>query len=117
LPEQPTIAATARVILLLNPTRNRCFAYRRDLQPDGEATAIEALPGLRLAMEAQMRPANESSLRARARKLGYCIHKSRLRSINEDNLGKFALVKEDSQKVVLGERFDASLEEIAEYLS
>ena len=89
---------------------------RQDLQPDGEATLIEALLGLRIAMEVQMRPANERTLRARARKLGYCIHKSRLRSINEDNFGKYALVKEDSRKVVLGERFDASLEEIAEYL-
>jgi hypothetical protein len=64
-----------------------------------------------------MRPTNESTLRARARKLGYSIHKSRLRSINEDNLGKYALVKKDRNSVVLGERFDASLEEIAEYLS
>jgi hypothetical protein len=64
-----------------------------------------------------MRLTNESTLRARARRLGYSIHKSRLRSISEDNLGKFALVNEDSKNVVLGERFDASLEEIAEYLS
>ena len=64
-----------------------------------------------------MRLTNESVLRARARKLGYSIHKSRLRSINEDNLGKYALVKEDNRSVVLGERFDASLEEIEEYLS
>ena len=59
---------------------------------------------------------NERTLRARARKLGYVIHKSRSRSIHEDNLGGYALVKEDSNLVVLGERFDASLEEIAEYL-
>jgi hypothetical protein len=64
-----------------------------------------------------MHPTNESTLRAHARKLGYSIHKSRLRSINEDNLGKYALVKKDGNSVVLGERFDASLEEIAEYLS
>jgi len=64
-----------------------------------------------------MRLTNESVLRARARKLGYSIHKSRLRSINEDNLGKYALVKEDNRSVVLGERFDASLEDIEEYLS
>ena len=63
-----------------------------------------------------MHRTKESALRARARKLGYTIHKSRLRSINEDNLGKYALVKEDGNSVVLGERFDASLEEIAEYL-
>jgi hypothetical protein len=64
-----------------------------------------------------MRSKMESALRTRARKLGYAIHKSRSRSIHEDNLGKYALVKEDSNYVVLGERFDASLEEIAEYLS
>jgi hypothetical protein len=59
----------------------------------------------------------ERTLRARARKLGCSIHKSRSRSIHEDNLGGYALVKEDSNLVVLGERFDASLEEIAEYLN
>ena len=64
-----------------------------------------------------MRSTKETTLRARARKLGYAIHKSRSRSIHEDNLGKYALVKEDSNHVVLGERFDASLEEIAEYLN
>jgi hypothetical protein len=67
--------------------------------------------------DTRMHLTNESTLRARARKLGYAIHKSRLRSISEDNFGKYALVKEDSKRVVLGERFDASLEEIAEYLS
>ena len=63
-----------------------------------------------------MSSVKEKALRARARKLGYAIHKSRSRSIHEDNLGRYALVKEDSNLVVLGERFDASLEEIAEYL-
>jgi hypothetical protein len=63
-----------------------------------------------------MRSVKESTLRARARKLGYVIHKSRSRSIHADSLGRYALVKEDSSRVVLGERFDASLEEIAEYL-
>jgi len=64
-----------------------------------------------------MRLTTERALRARARKLGYAIRKSRSRSINEDNLGKYALVKEDYSDVVLGERFDATLEEIAEYLN
>ncbi len=63
-----------------------------------------------------MRLSKESALRARARKLGYVIHKSRSRSVHEDNLGKYALVREDSDEVVLGERFDATLEEIADYL-
>ncbi len=60
---------------------------------------------------------SESTLRARARKLGYSIHKSRARTLSEDNFGKYALVKADGKSIVLGERFDASLEEIAEYLS
>ena len=64
-----------------------------------------------------MRLATESTLRVRARKLGYAIRKSRSRSIHEDNLGQYALVKESNNEVVLGERFDASLEEIAEYLN
>jgi hypothetical protein len=64
-----------------------------------------------------MRLTKENALRARARKLGYAIRKSRSRSIHEDNLGQYALVKEDSNDVVLGERFDASLEEIAAYLN
>ena len=40
---------------------------------------------------------NESALRAR--KLGYSIDKSRLRSIKEDNLSKYPLVKEDNNSV------------------
>jgi len=93
------------------------LACWQGLRPGREATFIGALPGLHLASEAFMPLTNESILRARARKLGYSIHKSRSRTINEDNLGKYALVKEDNYSVVLGERFDASLEEIAEYLS
>jgi hypothetical protein len=76
-----------------------------------------AANNIRLAKEVEMRPTNESTLRSRARKLGYSIHKSRLRSIDEDNLGKYALVRKDGNSVVLGERFDASLDDIAEYLS
>jgi hypothetical protein len=56
-------------------------------------------------------------VRARTRKLGYPVHKLRSRSIHEANLGKCALVNEDSDYVVLGARFDVSIEEIAEYLS
>ena len=64
-----------------------------------------------------MHLATESTLRVRARKLGYVIRKSRSRSIHEDNLGQYALVNESNNEVVLGERFDATLEEIAEYLT
>jgi hypothetical protein len=102
---------------MLNPIGDRHSENLRSFEPVSEAVAVGASLGLHVAREALMRLASESTLRARARKLGYSIHKSRSRSIDEDNLGKFALVKEDSKSVVLGERFDASLEEIAEYLS
>ena len=63
-----------------------------------------------------MRLVKESTLRVRARKLGYAIRKSRS-SVHENNFGQYALVKESNNEVVLGERFDATLEEIAEYLN
>jgi hypothetical protein len=56
-----------------------------------------------------MHLANESTLRSCARKLGYSIHKSRCRSITEDNFGKYTLVKEDGNSVVLSEHFDPRL--------
>jgi hypothetical protein len=46
-----------------------------------------------------MRSKKESALRACARKLGHAIHKSRSRWVHEDNLGKCALVKEDTNYV------------------
>jgi hypothetical protein len=103
--------------MAVEPARSQDRAGLAAPPATGEATAIGASPGLHVAREVLMRLTSEGTLRARARKLGYSIHKSRSRSINEDNLGKYALVKEDSKSVVLGERFDASLEEIAEYLS
>ena len=60
---------------------------------------------------------NEGALRARARRRGYLIHKSRDRTIHLDNLGEYMLVDGQMNAVVLGSRFDASLEDIAEYLA
>jgi hypothetical protein len=51
-----------------------------------------------------MRLTNESALRARARKLGYSIHTSRLRSINEGNLGKYADASTVEQFIAIGRR-------------
>lgn len=107
-------ARRAHDIVPIGPIGNRYSVNWQSFRPASEATAIGASLGLHVAREALT---NESTLRARARKLGYSIHKSRLRSIDEDHFGQYALVKEDSKSVVLGERFDASLEEIAEYLS
>jgi hypothetical protein len=80
-----------------------------------KATAMGPSPAS-INRDARMRSVKEDTLRARARKLGYAIYKSRSRSIHEAYLGRYALVKEDNNCVVLGERFDASLEKIAEYL-
>jgi hypothetical protein len=60
---------------------------------------------------------NESTVRARARARGYLIHKSRDRSIQSSNLGEYMLVETDRNLVILGDRFNASLDEISEYLS
>ncbi|MGB5903605.1 MAG: hypothetical protein WBH00_12190 [Xanthobacteraceae bacterium] len=57
----------------------------------------------------------ESALRARAKRNGYRMLKSR-RSVGIDNLGDFMLTDEEG-RVVRGGRFDADLEEIANFLS
>jgi hypothetical protein len=58
----------------------------------------------------------ESAVRARADRRGYSIQKSWDRSIHANNYGEYMLV-DDRICVVLGDRFNASLEEIAEYLT
>src|SRR5262245_59568337 len=63
-----------------------------------------------LEQEVQMPSMKESAVRARARARGYEIRKSRDRSIHADNLGDYMLVDVDRNFVVLGERFNASLE-------
>jgi hypothetical protein len=60
---------------------------------------------------------NESALRARAQRAGSSIHRSRDRSVHGSNLGQYMLVEVDCNFIVLGERFNASLEDIAEYLT
>lgn len=57
----------------------------------------------------------ESSVRARARVRGYAVRKSRDRSIHSNNHGAYRLLDERNM-LVLGDRFDASLDEIATWL-
>ncbi len=57
------------------------------------------------------------AVRARARTCGYVIRKSRDRSLHIDNHGEYMLVAPDRNLVILVERFNATLEEINEYLS
>jgi hypothetical protein len=59
---------------------------------------------------------NESAVRSRARRAGYIVRKSR-RAESLDNFGDFRLVDASLNGVVLGSRFDATLDEIHEFLS
>lgn len=57
----------------------------------------------------------EGAIRARAKRRGYRLLKSR-RGISLDNFGGYMLVDVETNGVVLGSRFDADLAEIARYL-
>ena len=58
---------------------------------------------------------NESSVRSRAKRVGYVVHKSRQRP-HFENQGEFMLVDANRNAVVLGSRYDATLEEIADFI-
>lgn len=63
-----------------------------------------------------MKSMNESSIRSRAMTQGFRICKSRKRSTDMDNYGNYMLVQIWNNTVVLGDKFDATLEQIAEFL-
>jgi hypothetical protein len=91
---------------------------RHRLRACGGASVIGALPGLLSnKLEADMPSMSESAVRARAETRGYSIHKSRDRSIHGNNLGEYMLVDAERNAVILGDRYNASLDEIADYLS
>jgi hypothetical protein len=58
----------------------------------------------------------ESAVRRKARRYGYSVKKSRA-ACSFDNMGDYMLVDVDQNFVVLGGRFDASLEEISAFLT
>jgi hypothetical protein len=58
----------------------------------------------------------ESAIRGCARSAVYRVCKSRERSTHCNNHGEFQLV-DDRNYVVLGDRFDASLEDISRFIS
>ncbi len=66
-----------------------------------------------------LRELNESTVRSKARRMGYIMRKSRewKHVPNCDNYGEFMLVEAERNIVVYGERFDATLGDIWEYLS
>lgn len=58
----------------------------------------------------------ERRLRARAARRGYVLKKSR-RAISIDNHGDFMVVDADRNAIVLGSRFDATLDDIHTFLT
>ena len=61
----------------------------------------------------------EARVRSLARRMGYSVRRSRQGANvpNLDNLGQFTLVDADRNWIVLGERFDATLDDIEKYLT
>ena len=61
----------------------------------------------------------EARVRSLARRNGYSVHRSRQRGNvpNIDNHGEFKLVDAFQNVIVLGERFDATLDEIEEFFT
>jgi hypothetical protein len=57
----------------------------------------------------------ESAVRKRARRDGYRVMKSR-RQVSLDNHGEFTLLDADGNYPVLGFKYDATLDDIADYL-
>ncbi|MGF6427344.1 hypothetical protein [Bradyrhizobium elkanii] len=63
----------------------------------------------------KMTKLNESTIRSRARAAGYRVQKSR-RAWSIDNYGDYMLI-DDCGVPMLGYRYDASLEEVADFLA
>ena len=57
----------------------------------------------------------EAAVRCFVRRCGYRVRKSR-REESLDNFGLFMLVENDTNLIVLGSRFDASLDDIADFV-
>lgn len=57
----------------------------------------------------------ESRLRSLARRMGYSIRKSRAQTVHGNDLGDYMVVNDQFNGVVLGERFNATLDDIEAY--
>jgi hypothetical protein len=60
--------------------------------------------------------ATESAVRKLARRRGYSVSKCRDRMLHANNHGEYMLA-DDRNWIVMGENFDATLEEIKDHLS
>ena len=57
----------------------------------------------------------EQKLRRTLKSAGYVLHKSRVRNIHLDNLGGYMIADIMTNAVVAGNRFQLSLEDVAEW--
>ena len=58
----------------------------------------------------------EDRLRRQAMKLGYAIRKSRSHNLHADDFGEYMLIDASGNFVVLGSRFNATLDDIESFL-
>ena len=66
-------------------------------------------------MENRKMNKSEGALRSRARRNGLALRKSR-REIDLDKFGGYMLIDVETNVIVLGSRFDADLDAVAQYL-
>ncbi len=57
----------------------------------------------------------ESQVRYRPSKIGLTLRKSRVRSVQGNNLGDYMVVDVDTNCVVIGGRFDATLNDVIQH--
>ena len=62
-----------------------------------------------------MENVTERQLRARLRKAGYTLHKSRVKNIRSNNLGGYMIVHTRINGVVAGGHFELSLDGVREW--
>jgi hypothetical protein len=60
---------------------------------------------------------NENTIRRKAKRQGYFVTKSRERTFHSNNYGEFMLVSAQYNVPILGWDYDATLEDIADFLS
>ena len=59
----------------------------------------------------------EAKLRRQLSKLGYRLQKSRVKQIHGDNLGGYRILDIQTNVVVLGARFELSLDDVVNFVS
>ena len=65
----------------------------------------------------QTEKATEMGLRRKASSQGFALIKSRKRTLDFNNQGGFMIINADRNVVVIGEKFELGLNDVAEYLA